>query len=705
MSRTTIAVVIAAVIVLAGCGPTQGSSPAPSPSPSLSANFVPKPQVSSDFVNRLDGSTATIPLGSAVMTALTGSDEGMLFNKTDVAYENLIKGDKDLILVTYPSDEEFQMAADAGVELDVIPVVKDALVFLANTGNTVDNLTQDQVKDIYTGTTTNWSQLGGADAAIIPYQRQVNSGSQTLFLKLAMGDVTPMDAPTDMRPDQMDRLVDVISDYDDSVNAIGYTMFYYVTQMYMKDTVKLLSIDGIQPSAQTISDESFPYLTYYYAVVRKDSPADSDARKVIEWMLGDEAQQLASQTNYVPMDPRNIQPVQPVYGYYGSTQENTTQSSGTGGTQPKTLTLSSCYNQDPSPLECAYDAIGQLVSISYPGQDAMSQVIADWFATYSYVSVEAASDFIQLSATDSQDNNVQAIISSSGDPLPLSYFFYDSVNYIAYINQNLFNESTNPLYADWLAQVQIYPELGPVEHDPPGGFTGIPNDYPEYSVSPFSYNGQFVITFTFPDGNPFFTAGDTAQLDGSTTPSGSNETRIGLGIPVDLSPYGRIVSDRWTQNSSGQVYPVIVTTSTPSSSDATLNGKITSAVQAHPEMGCFDAGISDERISLVAYPSQNPCKDPYPGSTDSAFFPTLVGQWAFGTWDDDPMTEGDLPSTWRTDTGGWGATCPVDDLSHCSWPDAAPVLSPNATVRSVWADPYIEAIIVDGGSMYEMQYG
>jgi len=688
MSRT-IVVVFAAAVLLAGCGPSQDS---PSARPS-----VPKPQVSADFVNRLDGSTATIPLGSAVMTALTGSDEGMVFNKTDVAYENLIKGDKDVILVTYPSEEEFQMASDAGVELDVIPVVKDALVFLANTGNKVDNLTRDQVKDIYTGKTTNWSQVGGSDAAIIPYQRQVNSGSQTLFLKLAMEDVTPMDAPTDLRPEQMDRLVDVISDYDDSVNAIGYTMFYYATQMYLKDTVKLLGIDGVTPSAQTISDGSFPYITNYYAVVRKDAPADSDARKVVEWMLGDEAQRLASTANYVPLESRNIQTPEPVYGYYGSTPENTTRSSGTGGNEPKTLEMVDCYGD--TPLQCTFDDVGQLVSFSYPGEDAMSAVVMDWIDSYEYVNVQAASEFIQLNATDSQGNSVQAVISSTGEPLSLSYFFYDSVNYISYINQNLVNVATNPMYADWLSAGEINGGVL-TNNDPPSGFTGLPNDYPNYAVTP-SENG-LVITFIFPEGNPFFSAG-TGIGEYGTTINGSNETRIGLGIPTDLSPYGRIVSNRWARNSSGQVYPVIVTTSIPSDSDAALNGKIVSVVEAHPEMHCFMTGMGADRISLLSYSGQNPCVDPYPG--DSAHVPNLVGQWAFGTWDDNPMTVDDLPSTWRTDAQ-WGAACPADNQNACSYLDAPPVFSPNATVRSVWSNGFgPSAIVVDGDSVYNVQYG
>ena len=155
---TSIVTMIAGALALTGCGPV----PEPTTTP------PPKPVVSSGFVDRIDGSTATIPLGSAVMKALAGTDKGMVFNKTSKAYENLIKGDKDLILVTYPSAEEFQLAKDAGVELEVIPVVRDALVFLANTANPVAGLISEQVKQIYTGAITNWAAVGGTPAAIVP---------------------------------------------------------------------------------------------------------------------------------------------------------------------------------------------------------------------------------------------------------------------------------------------------------------------------------------------------------------------------------------------------------------------------------------------------------------------------------------------------------------------------------------------------------
>jgi len=178
----------------------------PTPTP------VVRPTLPESFVDRIDGSTATIPLTTAALQLLRGTAAGLHHNTTDTAYQNLIAGTKDVIFVTAPSPDELAAATAAGVELDVIPVVKDALVFLTNTANPVTGLTSQQVKDIYTGTTANWSQVGGADAAIIPYQRPVNSGSQTLFLQLAMGDTTPMDAPTALRPTSMGDLVDAVAD-------------------------------------------------------------------------------------------------------------------------------------------------------------------------------------------------------------------------------------------------------------------------------------------------------------------------------------------------------------------------------------------------------------------------------------------------------------------------------------------------------------
>ena len=295
-----------------------------------------QPQSLADRISRLwsliDGSTATIPLTAALYNTLnTGSRPPPVHNTTPNAYWNLITNrGTDLIFVTYPSEDEFRFASECGVELEIIPIVKDALVLLVNVENPVVDLTVSQLHDIYTGSITNWSDLGGNDEDIIPYQRSSGSGSQTLFLKLLMKDITPMAAPTEWITGEMDSLIEAVSSYDNSKNAIGYSMFYFVNNMYGNDRFKLLGVDGVRPSRATIERGEYPLEDYYYAVIRKDTPGDSPLRELIDWLLTDEGQSLAIRAGYIPVRPiEGVLPdntVDPIY------LGDTINSSGTGGT-------------------------------------------------------------------------------------------------------------------------------------------------------------------------------------------------------------------------------------------------------------------------------------------------------------------------------------------------------------------------------------
>jgi len=513
----------------------------------------------------------------------------MHFNTTPDAYDNLIAGDKDLIVVTAPSQEELDAAAQAGVELEVIPIVKDALVFLANTSNPVTNLTQQQVKDIYTGTTTNWNELGGQDAPILAYQRQINSGSQTLFLQFAMGDVTPMDAPSEMRPTDMGNLVDAISLYDGAENAIGYSMYYYVQQMYVKSNVRLLDIDGISPTDETVSDETYPYLTYYYAVVRKSEPQGSVARQLIDWFLTWEGQQTASGTGYVPLDPSNIVPMRSEYGYAGSTQENTTQSSGTGGPDGERAAAT----DDPCVQGCLSDGTGQTsvsnadtVTVTIPDFPQTSTAAQTWVdglpPALTYVAPASSicedpctvqtwwyeSSFqglysirrevsypAQFAMVVTSDSAVFRL--SDAKQLTLSDLFYDGVNYIDFINTNLLNIETNQVLSDCVVSPESnYCQEG-VALAP---FTGLPADYDLFTL----FSGQILLRL--PAGNPFLSTSDTRY-----DPTRVIDSYIPLNLPADLSPYGLVW--RYDRVSVGdlKVQHVIRNYSGPTSVDDIIN--------------------------------------------------------------------------------------------------------------------------------------
>lgn len=280
-----------------------GGEPSPEPGKLLEALG---PDASWAFFERVDGSTATIPLSEAIAGELlgVGPEEAVtyiLHNKTHSAYVNLIDGTKDIIFVTYPSEDELEMAERAGVELEVVEVVKDAFVFLVNAENPVKSLTQEQLRDIYTGRITNWNKLGGPDSEIIAYQRPNNSGSQTLMYKYVVPEERIMDAPTERRPAEMEGLIDVVSAYDNAESAIGYSVFYYARDMYLRDEARLLGVDGVIPSKNTIRDGSYPYVSYYYAVLRKDSPEDSPERRLLNWLLSPEGQALAEEAGYVSL--------------------------------------------------------------------------------------------------------------------------------------------------------------------------------------------------------------------------------------------------------------------------------------------------------------------------------------------------------------------------------------------------------------------
>ncbi len=181
---------------------------------------------------RVDGSTANMPMMAQIRSSylgesLTEAENNTEVTTTDYAWRNLLDGNADLLLVYEPSSETKEIIDKSPVKLKVTPIGVDALVFIVNAQNKVKNLTTEQLRDIYTEKITNWKELGGDDQKIEAYQRVLNSGSQTLFLNLVMKDVTPVDAPKKYRIEGMDGLIETLASYNNSGNAIGYSVFYY----------------------------------------------------------------------------------------------------------------------------------------------------------------------------------------------------------------------------------------------------------------------------------------------------------------------------------------------------------------------------------------------------------------------------------------------------------------------------------------------
>lgn len=272
--------------------------------------FSTEPLFTLENYPKVDASLATQPLTNAFIKNFTGADinvDELEYTNTHPGYVRLINDEVDLIVVTEPSEDELALAKAKGVELEIIPVVKEGFVFYVNEKNSIESLTLEQIQQIYSGEITNWSNVGGTNQKIRAFQRNVNSGSQTGMLSLVMRDKKLMEPLTEDRIGSMIEIINIVSDYDNGINSIGYSYYYYATTMYddinkeVADRIKLLGVNGVKPTYETIKDGSYPIQTAYYIVINKNEPEDSNTRKLVNAMLSDRGQNLAKEAGYVPV--------------------------------------------------------------------------------------------------------------------------------------------------------------------------------------------------------------------------------------------------------------------------------------------------------------------------------------------------------------------------------------------------------------------
>ena len=265
------------------------------------ATYPSIPQMTLEEYPKVDGSLACIPLMEALIQAVTGCDQVTAeesledFKNTNPSYVALADGRDDLIL-SYEASAQTKEKLNNLEGLDLTPVGRDALVFIVNAGNPVDSLTTGQIHDIYTGAIKNWSEVGGNDVEIKAFQRRENSGSQTLMRLLLMGDEEIPEKQL-ITIESMEGLIDTVMSYDNSANAIGFSVYYYASAMESREGMKFLSIDGITPSNDTIRSGEYPLSHPFYVGIPKSPSAN--AKILRDWLLSEEGQRFVEDCGYV----------------------------------------------------------------------------------------------------------------------------------------------------------------------------------------------------------------------------------------------------------------------------------------------------------------------------------------------------------------------------------------------------------------------
>lgn len=248
-----------------------------------------------DSLPVLDGATALFPVYSAVFNSLYpegscvfdgenfSAESRLQKRNTAGAFKALNSGDADIIFCASPSKKQQDASRDAGLELSLVPLGFEAFVFLVNAENPVDSLTRQQIKSIYTGKISKWSEVGGDGSFISALVRPEGSGSQTAMLAF-MGD---------------EKIA--VKNHPYKGRSLGYSFRFYVQGIVGSRNIKLLKLDGVYPDKENIRNGSYPVVSNFYAITRAEDRDNASVKKVIDFLLSPEGQNLIEESGYVKL--------------------------------------------------------------------------------------------------------------------------------------------------------------------------------------------------------------------------------------------------------------------------------------------------------------------------------------------------------------------------------------------------------------------
>ncbi len=230
-----------------------------------------------------------------VSIAVTGGGSG-----TGIAA--LINGTVDIANASRKmKDKEIAAAQENGIDPIEFTVAIDALAVVVHPDNPVNQLSIDQLADIFTGRVTNWQAVGGNDAPIIILSRETNSGTHVYFLEevVRKGDSDNSDifAPQTLL---MPSSVGITSELRRNPNAIGYDGLGYVTE-HEKIIAVAKGADSpyVLPTVQSGADGSYPIARGLYMYTAGQPNAVT--AQYLDWIRGVNGQQIVRDLGFVPL--------------------------------------------------------------------------------------------------------------------------------------------------------------------------------------------------------------------------------------------------------------------------------------------------------------------------------------------------------------------------------------------------------------------
>ena len=173
--------------------------------------------------------------------------------------------------------------------LDETQIAIDGIAVITNIENKVNDLTMNQVKDIFTGKITNWKEVGGEDAQIVVVSREEGSGTRDGFQELVGFESKELSKDSQI----CDGSGAVKSTIEGNKNAIGYISFGYV-----KDDIKSVKIDGVEANDDNVVNGTYAISRPFLVVNKKDNLSE-EAKSFVDFILSEEGQNIVSEEGFI----------------------------------------------------------------------------------------------------------------------------------------------------------------------------------------------------------------------------------------------------------------------------------------------------------------------------------------------------------------------------------------------------------------------
>jgi phosphate transport system substrate-binding protein len=247
---------------------------------------------------RIKGSDTVLPLSQkeaeefmkankATTVTVTGGGSG-------VGISALVEGTTEIAQSSRKIKfDEKKKLTDAGNKVTEVIIAHDAIAVVVHPKNGVSKLTREQLEGIFTGTITNWKEVGGADLKIVAYSRETSSGTYEFFKESVLKNKNYMSGIMSMPATGA-----IIQSISQTPGGIGY-----VGLAYLSKNVKAIHVsydEGktfVEPSVKTAKDETYPIvrpLIYYYV-----DKSEAAVKPFIDYVLSPTGQKIVSDIGFI----------------------------------------------------------------------------------------------------------------------------------------------------------------------------------------------------------------------------------------------------------------------------------------------------------------------------------------------------------------------------------------------------------------------